>query len=324
LSPKANHPNNPMPIATDLPVNDCHHHTFRAMGCQMAVWVQSDHPAIAQEACAEVEQLFAQYEAQLSRFLPSSELSRVNQQAGAWVAVSPLFGQLVDTAVQAAASTDGLFDPTVQTALVNAGYGADWATTTPIRPQTSTREQAQLGWEQIELAQDKAAVRLPAGMGLDFGGIAKGYTAVVASQLLSQVGPNLVNAGGDLVAGAAPAGQPGWPVAIADPFRRGHNVATLWLQEACLATSGQDYRRWAGGHHLIDPRTGQPAVSEVWTASVWHPSAVVAETWATAVLVAGKEAGLTMLAHMGIAGLLVDHDGHLTLSWAMEPRIYLT
>jgi thiamine biosynthesis lipoprotein len=306
-------------------------HQFRAMGCQIRFWLATPYTAVSQAKIVQAEQLFCRTENQLSRFLPDSELSRFNRQSGQWVAVSPLFWAIIVAAVQAAAVTGGLFDPTLAHALVHAGYDRSFADLAAqnrvLSPTTKSTKAIKGAWATIELDIERKAVRVPEGVALDFGGIAKGYTAVLASRLLSKAGPNLVSAGGDLTAGDAPAGQPGWPVGIADPYDPTRNLVTLWLVNASLATSGLDYRRWQqhGGreaHHIIDPRTGMPAQTDLLTATVWHPSAIVAETWATAVLVAGKARGLDMLADYNMAALLTDPYDHLTLSWAMEPLVH--
>lgn len=298
------------------------------MGCQIRFWLAAPDTAVSQTKRQQAEQLFHTIESQLSRFQPDSELSRFNQQSGRWVTVSPHFWAVVNAAVQAAAATDGLFDPTLERALKQAGYDRSFATlSAPVLQAMPDAPAASGQWAAIELDVTHTAVRVPPGVTLDFGGIAKGYTAVLASRLLSEAGPNLVSAGGDLTAGEAPPGQPGWPVGIADPYQPARNLVTLWLTNATLATSGLDYRRWQQhdgreAHHIIDPRTGRPAQTDLLTASVWHPSAIVAETWATAVLVAGKTQGLEMLATHHMAALLTDPYDHLTLSWAMEPRVH--
>ncbi|MCA9980300.1 MAG: FAD:protein FMN transferase [Anaerolineales bacterium] len=310
-------------------------HHFRAMGCHIHFWLDAPGASTAEISAAlhAAEQQFHTAEQRLSRFRTTSELSRVNAQAGQWVAVSPLFWEVLVAAVQASAATDGLFDPTLQHALVAAGYDRSFEQlTTPSKPTPSVAHASTLGqWTAIELDEARQAVRVPAGVALDFGGIAKGYTAVLASRELDKVGPNLVSAGGDLTAGNAPHGSPGWPVGIADPFSPDKNLATLWLANASLATSGIDYRRWLtndphgrgrSAHHIIDPRTGQPANTDLLTVTVWHRSAIVAETWATAVLVAGKKEGLGRLAVYDIAAMLITPHNHITLSWAMEPLVY--
>jgi thiamine biosynthesis lipoprotein len=99
----------------------------------------------------------------------------------------------------------------------------------------------------------------------------------------------------------------------------------LWLAHATLATSGIDYRRWQHNgwvvHHLIDPRTGRPAVTDALAVSVLARDAAQAEGWATAALVAGRDEGLALLSRHGLAGVVVDWQHQLLLTPAMMPQI---
>jgi thiamine biosynthesis lipoprotein len=173
------------------------------------------------------------------------------------------------------------------------------------------------------------SVYLPRGVRVDLGGIAKGYTAQQAVELLRPFGPCLIDAGGDLAAGDAPDGFPGWPVAVGMPWM-GEGVETAdlfssWLANGTLATSGVDYRKWQreGGyaHHLIDPATGQPAATDGLTVTVLAGDAGTAEAWATATLVAGSEAGMDALLDADLAGLMVLEDGRILATPSMDSFI---
>ena len=316
-------------------------HSFRAMGCQISFWLEANADD-ATNAFAQAQALFAANERTLSRFDASSELSVLNSRAGQWTVVSPLLWDVVNQALDVTARTGGLFDPTLLDALEAAGYTRSFdvmlADVNPIDAATCKPQPAHVhhnGWTRIELDQARTALRLPPGMRLDLGGIGKGYTAQQAVRLLSQWGPCLVDAGGDVVAGAAPHGLPGWPVAVAAPFladEPGQNgtpahadaaddLLQLWLADAALATSGIDYRRWRQNgrwrHHLIDPRTGEPAVTDLLSASVLHRRAVCAEAWAKVALLLGMQAGFTRLTELHVAGALAGADGQVRMTPAL-------
>jgi thiamine biosynthesis lipoprotein len=165
-------------------------------------------------------------------------------------------------------------------------------------------------------------------MRLDLGGIAKGDTAAQVVHWLNSFGPCLVDAGGDLTAGDAPNGLPGWPVGIAAPWGSavGHDdLMRLWLCHQSLATSGIDYRRWQQHgrehHHIIDPRTQLPAVTDLLTVSVLTDEATTAEAWATAMLVAGSDASLWLLQERGLAAAVIDQESRLLLTPALRPLV---
>jgi thiamine biosynthesis lipoprotein len=303
-------------------------HSFRAMGSQIVFWLDTADWRAAAPAFAEAQALFARSESALSRFRPHSELMQLNGRSNQWVTVSDLLWREVSLAVQLAQMTNGRFDPTLLHAVHHAGYNQSFEQlVTGVgngRPQPTTG--SLIGrWREIELDAARQAVRLPVGVGLDLGGIAKGDTAQQALNLLAQTGPALVDAGGDLVAGSAPANCPGWPVALSTPWRETttpRDLATFWLADGALATSGVDYRSWVQdglvAHHLIDPQTGQPAQTDLLTATVFAPEAAVAEAWATATLIAGADAGIDNLLEHDLAGLVIGRDGRMLATPAMD------
>ncbi len=132
-------------------------------------------------------------------------------------------------------------------------------------------------------------IELGAGASLDFGGIAKGYAADRCVAGLAELGPALVNAGGDLAVSGPRADGP-WPVAVDLP---GESL-TVAIERGGLATSGRDRRRWIRDgeerHHLIDPRTLQPAQGGPVSVTVTAPTATEAEIAAKSLFLAGPNA----------------------------------
>jgi thiamine biosynthesis lipoprotein len=164
---------------------------------------------------------------------------------------------------------------------------------------------------------------LPDGCRLDFGGVAKGWAAQQAAIRLAAAGPALVNAGGDIaITGLRPGGE-SWPVGVADPFRPSMHLEILHLEGGGVATSGKDYRRWTVNgqrqHHLIDPRTGLPAESDVLAATVIAPTVMIAEALAKLVLLSGSAAGLHLLdGDPALAGVIVLENGQCLYSRTAE------
>lgn len=309
-------------------------HHFYAMGSQISIWLDLADRRLAQGVLRQVEALFQAAEARLSRFRPTSELAQVNAQAGQWTTVSTVFWRILTRALQLSQATNGLFDPTILNAVEATGYDRDFVeltqTTTgrAIKSLALTADRLQGCWQAVELDPAQHGVRLPRAGRLDFGGIAKGATAQQAVAFLSHWGPCLVDAGGDLVAGDAPNGWPGWLVAIASPTvadEPEQDLAQIWLKNSALATSGIDYRRWQQGqsnrHHLIDPRTGAPATTDLLTVSVLAADATVAEAWAKAALIVGAQAGGALLQERQMAAALVNQQQRLTLTPALEPFV---
>jgi FAD:protein FMN transferase len=290
---------------------------FRAMGTDVEILaVGADDAAMAALGAAAAAALEAR-EARWSRFRPTSELCRVNDAAGAPVVVTPDTFTLITRAVDAWRDTGGRYDPTVLAALKDAGYDRDFdaVARTGDAPVAGHREVP--GCAGVQLDRLVSAVRLPRGVALDLGGIGKGYAADgVSAELLEAGVPGvrgvLVNLGGDLRArGGAPEPH-GWVVDVDDPLGTGR-TGLLALAEGAIATSTKLRRTWARGgqtfHHLIDPRTGEPAESGLASVTVIAGEAWRAEVLAKAAFVAGADAGAALVGRAGATGLLVTDDG---------------
>ena len=289
-------------------------HQFHAMGCRIQVWLDNENSDLATAQFQAITDLFAVAEARLSRFRPDSELSWLNGQPERWVTVSPELWLLLHRALSLARQTDGLFDPALLAAVQANGYRQSFQTGAVAQP-ASYRHQTGL-YRQIRLDRTHGQVWLPAGAQLDLGAIAKGYTAQQAIDQLSAFGPCLIDAGGDLTAGPAPTGQPGWPVGVAFPDMdadMGDELYRLYLHDMSLATSGTDYRRWRLGdqetHHIIDPETGRSALNETITVSVLAADAALADVWATALLIPNRDQALDLAEAHGLAASFYGEYG---------------
>ncbi|HEX3299114.1 MAG TPA: FAD:protein FMN transferase [Actinomycetota bacterium] len=278
-------------------------HSFTTMGTVVTVIAPGKTGGRTfRSAVATVEHVFHREDRRFSRFRPDSELSRVNAAAGQWVEVSRPFAVLTERSLRAAAETDGLFDPTVLPALAAAGYDRDWADVEARGDEEDEelaairREFAALmikhstacgAWREIEL--DGTNLRIPEGAALDFGGIAKGWTVDRAADKLPDLRWAIVNAGGDLrVVGTPPRG--GLDVGVEDPHDATLEALRLGLSSGALATTSVTVRAWGdGNHHVIDPRTSLPAMTEVVQATVWGETCADAEVWSKAALLRGQD-----------------------------------
>jgi thiamine biosynthesis lipoprotein len=304
---------------------------FRSMNCQMLAVLDSAH-AQSVEWLAEVPLWFADWEQRLSRFRIDSELRQLNRNRGRAFPVSSVLWDVVQTALRAAATSGGLVTPTLLTAMESAGYDRSFSSLqlsgqpsgASIYLKTKT-PMAVKDWQAIECSAQTRSIRLPLGVQLDLGGIAKGWAAQQAVQKLSQHGPALVDAGGDIAISGPRADGTAWPIGVTDPD--GHEVEMLMLSGGGVATSGRDYRRWQQGdrwqHHILDPRTGQPAQTDVLTVTIIAPTACEAEMAAKVVLILGSQAGLQWLeAHPSFAGLLILEEGRILRSRRFKSYVW--
>jgi FAD:protein FMN transferase len=292
---------------------------FSAMGTEVQVLLPDERG----EAITPVRELFAHWEATLSRFVVDSELSRLNARTGEPVAVSALLFEVVSESLDAAIATGGAFDPTLLRQLVRIGYSRSFERI-PRRVELVTGPSMRGGgWRSMVLDPSSRTVTLPVGCALDFGGIAKGMAVDAALELLDGrgVAPALVSAGGDLSVRGLPAGLRSWPVLVReDPVEQ-----VVPLVRGALATSGVARRSWLQGgvrrHHLIDPATGESAENDLREVTVAAESCKTAEVAATASFVLGSHLASDLLSRHRLAGLLTYRDGTQRTVGAWPSRV---
>jgi len=304
-----------------------HRHSFRAMGCQMLAIVEQDSEDVP-GILTQVSDWFEDWEQVLSRFRHDSELSRLNRTTDQFISVSQILWDVYQASMHADQFTGGLVTPTVLDAVEMAGYDRPFDELPASMGYPASQGYIDLLTAIHPLSTvicDEVAhsICLPPGIRLDFGGVAKGWAAHQAAEKLKPYGPVLMNAGGDIaISGPRLDGNP-WLVGISNPFEPENDLVMLHLQGGGVATSGKDRRRWMQGaflnHHIIDPRTGQSAITDILTATVIAPTVMEAEAAAKAVFLLGSEAGLEWLeADSGLAGLLVLDNGQVLLSHRAE------
>lgn len=300
---------------------------FAAMGCALAAITDSDSPA-AISALSSVPDWFEEWECILSRFRDDSELSALNRFAGYWFTPSDVLWEVLNAALSGAAFSADLVTPTVLPQLLAVGYdrpfkhlGTEASTTTTAVSVLELPAPAPApSWRDIEIDIVSRAIRLPAGMALDLGGVAKGWAADQAACRMAEmnIGSVMIDAGGDIALRGVRADGAPWPVGVADPRAPASpepmRLDVLMLNNCGVATSGTDYRRWQHNgmarHHIIDPLTGLPAETDVLSATVVADNAALAEIAAKTVLIKGCADGVRWLEQQsGMAGLVVAIDG---------------
>jgi thiamine biosynthesis lipoprotein len=297
------------------------------MGSRMLALLDSNSGE-ADKILARLPTWFEEWEQSLSRFRPGNELDRLNRSDGRPMAVSKTLWEVFQAACTAEKATGGLVTPTVLDALVSAGYDRSFEslpafiTEPSFGPPGLTDPSGVIVWDVAT-----RSLVLPNSVHLDLGGVAKGWAADQALRRLSPLGPALVNAGGDIAISGLKIDGQAWPVGIDDPFTIGAPFETLKLARCGVATSGIDYHRWLKDgiwcHHIIDPRTGLPADTDILTATVIAPTVMEAEAAAKAVLILGSQAGLDWLeTDSGLAGVLVLENGNRIYSRNMENYLW--
>lgn len=281
---------------------------------RLAIWP----PDRLRPALGAIDAQIRRLDLAASRFRADSEISQAQVAAnGTAIIISDSLAEVVGVALAAARWTGGLVDPTVGAALEALGYDRDFVL---VRDGDQRPDRVTVpGWRSVGL--DGRKLRLPAGIRLDFGATAKGLGADWAASAATEAagrGGVLVSLGGDMRAsGDAPAG--GWPVLIADEHRQTRRTAGLGsptqvvrLPGGAIATSSIACRQWrrAGTlmHHIVDPRTGRPAITPWRTVSVAAATCAEANAAATAAIICGAGAADWLTARK-LPARLVGQDG---------------
>jgi FAD:protein FMN transferase len=269
----------------------------------------------AREAVELVRRRLEVWHEGFSRFLPESELSRLNEDPRWEVPVSLLMARLAQTVRVAATLTSGLVDATLVDRIEQAGYAADLgdplALSTALAlapPRKPAAAGSPVAWQSIEVNLARRIVTRPPGVKLDSGGLAKGLFAdVLAARLVSR-SCFAIDCAGDLAIGGADASARA--IEVESPFD-GRTLHTFKLRRTGVATSGIGRRSWLGedgrpAHHLLDPATGRPAFTGIVQVTALAPSALMAEIHAKAAILSGPRRAPAWLPG---GGVIVFDDG---------------
>ncbi len=273
----------------------------------------------AGQALAAAEAETQRLEGLLSRFLPGSDIGRVNASAGICSEkVSGETFEVLSRALEISKACGGSFDVTVAP-LVDLWRNA-YGTSTPPGRSAIDRVLPLVDYESLLLdADDQTAMLKYLGQSVDLGGVGKGYAADKVAEVMREYGiiSAFTNFGGNVVAlGGKPDGSP-WRIGIQHPRHQDILIGVVMVTDSSVVTSG-DYQRFFTGpdgkryHHIVDPATGYPSESGLVSVTVIAGRSLDADALSTAVFVAGLERGMEILRSFpGVEAVLVDAGLHM-------------
>ncbi len=287
---------------------------FRAMGCSVDVQLVDGDRQLVELARRRIQHL----ENCWSRFLPTSDVSRLNAADGSPVQVDPATIVLLETMVAGFVDSGGTFDPTLLVPLVGLGYSSSWTDSSAITVVPSGL--APRG-NIVGVAVDRqfSVAQLPDGTAIDAGGIGKGLAADLVAEEMVALGARgaMVSIGGDLrCCGEGPTNG-SWLLGVADVVDDTTEAARLAVGSGGVATSGTVRRSWRDArdesvHHLLDPASGRPLAQSgvaVVQATAIAGTAATAEVYTKIVMVLGAVPSLAMLDELGLGARAVLVDG---------------
>lgn len=257
-----------------------------AMGTLVTIEVpQCDDEA---DALDRAFRWFHEVESRCTRFDQHSELRQLTATVGVAVPASAILFEALRFALMAAEQSGGAFDPTVD----GARDGADY--------------------RDVALDPERKTVTLRRPLSLDLGAVAKGLAVDMAARELAELRNFAIDAGGDLYLGGMNQRGALWRVGIRHPRKEAELIGSVCVSNKAVCTSG-DYERPG---HILDPRTGACA-GKTASVTVIAPSAMLADSLATAAFVLGPEAGIPLLERQGVDGLMVTSElqQHKTRGW---------
>jgi len=299
------------------------------MGTQVTIMVRLEAGVSKAQAVIAVDKAFREIdrvEQLMSEWLPASEVSKINQQAGSAVSVSKETLTLLETSKQVGEWTDGAFDVTWAAMRGLWHFGND--TFEP--PSTAARRTVRrlVDYEKLQLDKQSQTVRLAVpGMAIGVGGIAKGYGVERALSVLQASGLQhvVVSAGGDMAVRGRKLDRQ-WHVGIRHPRQPNNLLGTIAIADEAVVTSG-DYERYREHdgvryHHIIDPRTGMPARGTQ-SVTIVARDATIADALATGVFVLGPTAGLALIERLpNVEGLVVTATGEIKMTAGLQGRFW--
>jgi FAD:protein FMN transferase len=300
---------------------------FNIMGTFGELLLRAGDDDLAERVFDEAVDELGRLAAMLTRFEPDSAIEQLNDAGGG--TVDGELREILEASLRAHHDSGGRVDVGIGADLIAAGYDRDFddlelpsteelSARAPAAPTPggATREPG------YELGPD-GTVRIRPGVRIDLGGIAKGWCSDHVCRMLAPHGSCIVNLGGDIAVHVAEGDEP-WPIGV----EYGGATHSFAIAYGGLATSGQDRRVWRTGeggelaHHVIDPRTGRSAQTDVLRITVMAESCLESEVWAKALFLQGFDAARAEANERQVTAILVAVDGRYTftgaLAWMVE------
>ncbi len=256
------------------------------------------------------------YERLFSRYVPESDISRLNQAKGERVEIAAETAELLRIGIRYGQLSDGAFDITIAPVMdcwdFTGGSGL---------PETSTLQQAAALVDYTALQVEEEGGRFYAKLNnpegaVDLGGIAKGYIADRLAGYLRDKGVTsaLLDLGGNIYALGSKQGDP-FTIGIRDPLDENNLAATVAAQDRSVVTSGIYERGFDENgvryHHIVHPDTGMPVQNGLASVTIVSEKSVDGDALSTACFVLGREKGLALIEQLeGVEALFIDTSGN--------------
>ena len=290
--------------------------TAMTTAIELEMW--SEDAAVAKKISKKVFAEFKRIDQSMSRYQPSSALSKVNRIAALEpVIVSGELFRLIQKSTELSTLSSGAFDIT----FASLGYLYDFRAAKQPSKKNIDKQLSRVNFHNILLDETLSTIAFKQdGVLLDLGGIAKGYAVDLGVTILQENGVShaRLSAGGDMRL-LGDKKSKAWMIGIKDPRNEAKHAVILPLSGVAISTSG-DYERFfideAGErvHHILSPKTGRP-VKGIQSVSVIGPDAITTDGLSTAIFVLGVEQGLALIESLpAVDVIIIDADRQMHFS----------
>lgn len=310
---------------------------WRALGSEIEIYLTGDAAKTDGRGHGrEIKEYLSGFESRFSRFVPTSELCLLNAATGKTTPASEEMIAVLSEAKFFFAETKGIFDPLILPDLERAGYKKSFSENPEnLAPRLDVSHSSAGGvrrnfnFGDMEINKNAGTVRLPRGARMDLGGIGKGFAVDHITEYLKRYYQNFwVSAGGDMRLVGTNHGA-GWRVGVQDPLRHNEDICDIVISGklTAVATSGTTKRRFKidsgrESHHIIDPRTGEPAENSILAVTVLADTAARADVLAKTALILGEKNGIELINSLDDAEcLIIDRDKNIYYSAGMKKML---
>lgn len=249
-----------------------------------------------------------------SRFLDDSALSKLNSNLGKWVEIDDELLFLLSKAKEFLQKTSGSFDITLKSVLDSIGYDKNYS----LKPKPISLQKNSAKGFELDLREKKVLLQKE----IDFGGFGKGFALDKVSALLEKNSAEhyYINAGGDIFAKKGK-NLPEWEIILEHPDDGSMAIGKILLDGKAIAASSPSKRKWGEFHHLIDPKTGKPALG-IKSVFVLAKTGLEADAFATGLFCAGFSNAILLSQQLPIEVLIVSGENKMYQSKGFNAELF--
>lgn len=262
-----------------------------------------------EEALHPLEQAFdvaASIEQRFSRFIENNELAALNARVGEWVEVSKDLFDMVRFGIEVHNTSNGAFDLSVKTLLESWGYDAQYSLTPKSLAESDL---SPCSGPILYEARAEGGGKLKLSQPIELGGLGKGFALDQMAKVLCSLPNVCLDAGGDILAWGHDEKGP-WRLLFEHPKDSTKAIGYVDVDGFAVASSSPLRRRWRNKHHLIDPKTAQPA-NQMLAVYTQAADGITADAYSTALFALGYPVAQALLPQLPVEALLVGPQAQL-------------